>query len=236
MKSPFIKVEYNLFDDKELKDTDRIIFSYILKFYKDTNKFNASNGYIAAKLKKPISTISKHLKRLEDKGYIKRNRTPLKYGGMERTIVPLKYCEDVKPNVQLNEKGISKQATPIKDIRLVDKNTTNKSSDKELTPDLIQEMKKKYVDKDIDKAVKSFFSHDGSKYLTKDNIEEKFRTWCENEHPDTKKIIEKFRLDTTGNFYVAYCGGCTKSDFYEPKDLTSESRCCQNKLHPIKPN
>ena len=42
----------------------------------------------------------------------------------------------------------------------------------------------------------------------------------------------EFRLDTTGNFFVGYCGKCGESGFYNEKELTQDSRCCKNKINP----
>ena len=52
------------------------------------------------------------------------------------------------------------------------------------------------------------------------------------------EIIDKadFKLDSTGNFYMGYCDKCGISDFYEEKDLKGESKCCNSKLLPTKPN
>ena len=215
---------------------DRCIYGYIVGWIEQGKTFYMTDKQMSKILKIPVSTISKHLKRLEDRGCLQRHTSPLAYGGKSRTIIPLRHLQKPNTNVPKDELHDPNMDIPIKDIRVVDKNTINKSSDKELTPELIQEMKTTYKDKDIDKAVKSFLNHDSSKYLTKDNIEEKFRTWCENEHTDTKKIIEKFRLDGGGVNYVGYCGECGVSAFYKEEDLMGESICCQNKLLPNKPN
>jgi len=238
MNTPFITVKYNYLEDSSLNDTDRVIYGFIVGMIenkKTTGKFFMTNKEMSRELHKPISTISKHLKRLEDEKYIERQTSPISYGGKFRLIVPLKYVG--KPNRSVLK---DESHSPKVDIPIIDKssykNNIDKSSYKELSLDLIKEMENKYADKDIPLATSKFNNYYKGKSLSKEELEGKYRKWCNDEHPDTKKIIEKFRLDTTGNFYVAYCGGCTKSDFYEPKDLTSESRCCQNKLHPIKPN
>ncbi len=41
----------------------------------------------------------------------------------------------------------------------------------------------------------------------------------------------EFRLDSTGKFYVGYCGKCNKSDFYEQGELSGDSRCCNDKIN-----
>ena len=42
----------------------------------------------------------------------------------------------------------------------------------------------------------------------------------------------EYRLDTTGNFFVGYCGDCGDSGFYRKEELTQDSRCCKNKINP----
>jgi len=44
--------------------------------------------------------------------------------------------------------------------------------------------------------------------------------------------IDNYRLDSTGNAYIAYCDKCHRSDFYGRDELNYESRCCQGKLSP----
>lgn len=44
--------------------------------------------------------------------------------------------------------------------------------------------------------------------------------------------VEEFRLDSTGNAYIAYCEKCNRSDFYGKEELNYESRCCNYKLLP----
>ena len=43
-----------------------------------------------------------------------------------------------------------------------------------------------------------------------------------------------FNFDSTGNFYVGYCGNpkCQKSGFYRKEELTQDSKCCRNKVLP----
>ena len=45
---------------------------------------------------------------------------------------------------------------------------------------------------------------------------------------------DSFRLDSTGNAYIAYCDKCNKSDFYSKDELNYDSKCCQSKLNPEK--
>ena len=238
MITPFIKVKYNYLEDSSLNDTDRVIYGFIVGMIenkKTTGKFFMTNKEMSRVLHRPISTISKHLKRLEDKEYIVRQTSPISYGGKFRLIVPLKYVG--KPNRSVLK---DESHSPKVDIPIIDKssykNNIDESSYKEPSLELIQEMENLYADKDIPLATSKFKNYYQGKSLSQEELDAKYRKWCDDEHPDNKKIIEKFKADSTGNFYMAYCGGCTKSDFYEKKDLKGDSRCCKNKLHPKKPN
>ena len=240
----FIKVKYDYLEpciatlnDKKIKMNfiDRVIYGYIVGWIEKGKTFYMTDKQMSKILKVPISTISKHLRRLEAFNWIERQTSPISYGGKYRVIVPLKYVDDPNRNVLKDERHNPKVDIPIIDKSSY-KNNIDKSSYKELSPELIQKMENLYADKDIPLATSKFKNYYQGKSLSQEQLDAKYRKWCNDEHPDNKKIIEKFRLDGTGNFYVAYCGGCTKSDFYDQKDLTSESRCCQNKLHPIKPN
>ena len=95
----FIKVKYKYLEDKRLKDTDRVLYGYIVGFIEKDKVFFATDKHISAQLNKPVSTISKHLRRLEDNGYIERQTSPIADGGKYRVIVPLRHCGDPKPNV-----------------------------------------------------------------------------------------------------------------------------------------
>ena len=48
----------------------------------------------------------------------------------------------------------------------------------------------------------------------------------------SKNNLENYKLDSTGNFYVGYCGRCMKSDFYNKQDIYSDSTCCKAKILP----
>ena len=40
------------------------------------------------------------------------------------------------------------------------------------------------------------------------------------------KEKQEFKKDTTGRFFIAYCGKCRVSDFYNDYELKGDSRCC----------
>ena len=42
----------------------------------------------------------------------------------------------------------------------------------------------------------------------------------------------EYRLDTTGNFFVGFCGDCGASGFYRKDELSQDSKCCKNKILP----
>ena len=52
--------------------------------------------------------------------------------------------------------------------------------------------------------------------------------------PDTieNQTNVTFNLDTTGNFYVGFCGKCHNSGFYRKEELTEDSKCCRDKVLP----
>ena len=106
-----------------------------------------------------------------------------------------------------------------------------------LSNELIEEMKSKYPDKDIDQAVTSFFNyphHQNKKWSTV-VWAEKFEKWCYAEKLSHKKFIAQFKLDGGGVNYVGYCAECRVSDFYAENTLIGDSRCCNAKILPVKP-
>ena len=106
-----------------------------------------------------------------------------------------------------------------------------------LSNELIEEMKSKYPDKDIDQAATSFFNyphHQNNKWSAV-VLAEKFKKWCASEKPSHKKFISQFKLDGGGANYVGYCAECRVSDFYAENELMGDSRCCNAKILPAKP-
>ena len=97
---------------------------------------------------------------------------------------------------------------------------------------LIEEMKMKYPDKDIEKAKKSFLNypqHQG-KCWSDVEVADRFRKWCATESVSPKMFIAQFKLDGGGANYVGYCAKCGVSDFYEGNTLMGDSRCCNAKI------
>ena len=59
----------------------------------------------------------------------------------------------------------------------------------------------------------------------------RLQRWVGNDFNSNKSNgSSKFKMDTTGNAYIAYCNKCGKSDFYRKEELSQDSRCCQGKL------
>ena len=106
-----------------------------------------------------------------------------------------------------------------------------------LSNELIEEMKSKYPDKDIDQAKTSFFNypHHQNQKWSAVVLAEKFKKWCASEKPSHKKFIAQFKLDGGGANYVGYCAECRVSDFYAENELMGDSRCCNGKILPAKP-
>ena len=102
---------------------------------------------------------------------------------------------------------------------------------------LIEKMKVKYPDKDIDQAKSSFnnYPHHQGKNWSEVEVAQRFEKWCVNQNPSYKMFVEQFKLDGGGVNYVGYCTECSISDFYAENELMGDSRCCNAKILPAKP-
>ena len=58
--------------------------------------------------------------------------------------------------------------------------------------------------------------------------------WAKNDFSG-KNASKSFKLDSTGNAYVAYCGACGTSDFYDKNGINGDSICCKKELLPEHP-
>ena len=58
--------------------------------------------------------------------------------------------------------------------------------------------------------------------------------WAKNDFSG-KNVSKSFKLDATGNAYVAYCGACGTSDFYDKNGINGDSICCKKELLPEHP-
>ena len=50
--------------------------------------------------------------------------------------------------------------------------------------------------------------------------------------PDELEVEVEYRLDTTGKFYIGFCGKCEQSAFYRKEELKQDSKCCKDKILP----
>jgi hypothetical protein len=102
---------------------------------------------------------------------------------------------------------------------------------------LTEELKLKYPDKDVEKAIESFFAypHHRGKNWSDVMLAEKIEKWCANEKPSYKKYIEQFKLDSCG-FPMGWCQECNVSASYEKDQLYGDSSCCNAKILPKKEN
>tara|TARA_Y100000310_G_scaffold331238_1_gene404435 strand:+ start:1210 stop:2016 length:807 start_codon:yes stop_codon:yes gene_type:complete len=65
----------------------------------------------------------------------------------------------------------------------------------------------------------------------------RIQRWIGNDFGSNKTNgVSKFKLDTTGNAYIAYCIKCSKSDFYGKEELNGDSKCHNAKLLSEKPD
>ena len=100
---------------------------------------------------------------------------------------------------------------------------------------LIEEMKLKYPDKDIDKAISSFltYPHHQGKRWSEAVLEDKVDKWCANEKPSHKLFISQFKRDTC-DFPMGWCQKCNVSASYRESELYGDSSCCNAKILPGK--
>ena len=65
------------------------------------------------------------------------------------------------------------------------------------------------------------------------DIGRRLARWKKNDYNKTDESVN-FRLDSTGNSWIAYCTKCRVSDFFKKEELKGGSRCCKAKLVPYK--
>ena len=99
-----------------------------------------------------------------------------------------------------------------------------------LTNELIEEMKNKYPNKDVNAMLIDCRNY----YKNKDvPLEFKFRQWCKRERVETGAV--EFKFDSTGKFRVGYCAGCGESESYTDNELHGDAKCkkgCREKVLP----
>ena len=100
---------------------------------------------------------------------------------------------------------------------------------------LIEKMKVKYPDKDIDQAKSSFnnYPHHQGKSWSEVEVAQRFEKWCVNQKTSYKMFVAQFKRDTCG-FPMGYCEKCGVSEFYEENELYGDSKCCNSKILPNK--
>ena len=103
-----------------------------------------------------------------------------------------------------------------------------------LTNELIEEMKSKYPNKDVNAMAIDCRNY----YKNKDvPLDFKFKQWCERERIDAGSVSSEFKLDSTGKFPIGYCAGCGESEFYTTDELNGDSKCrkgCKAQVLPSK--
>ena len=65
------------------------------------------------------------------------------------------------------------------------------------------------------------------------DIGRRLARWKKNDFNKKDESVN-FRLDSTGNSWIAYCTKCRISDFFKKEELKGGSRCCKAKLVPYK--
>jgi hypothetical protein len=102
----------------------------------------------------------------------------------------------------------------------------------------VSEFADKY-DKDTRIAFADYWTESGGNKMRFEkekvfDVGRRLARWSKNNF-NKKEETTKFKSDSTGKFYIAYCSNkkCSqynKSDFYDKYELKQDSRCCQSKL------
>ena len=190
-----------------------------------------------------IKNVSLICKSLKAKGWIDFQSE----SGKASVITILKPIKSVNrlPNNALNSvndtNSVSEQhpLTQLNGSQGAKENFRENFKESVLTIDksLIEKMKVKYPDKDIDQAKSSFnnYPHHQGKSWSEVEVAQRFEKWVVNQNPSHKMFVAQFKLDGGGVNYVGYCAECRVSDFYEGNTLMGDSRCCNAKILPAKP-
>ena len=178
-----------------------------------------------------------------------QHKTPSKYEDEDgNIIIEFSYYDDssiigVSPNIininnikenNIKDHSLKKNTPSIKPKSYKDRVTEWYRDFKE-DKDKVKDFKETFPDVDIQQKLTECYT-----WLLKNvrkNYDKTFFNWCSNH---TGRIVKNqdtgsYKYDSTGKFYVGYCGSCYRSDFYEPKYIsTTDSRCCGSKLSPNK--
>ena len=186
-----------------------------------------------------IKTPYPHRKFLIENDYIKYHHTDGTTGIYEIPPNIINRSKKQPPNridstPKFNEGDPSTELNGYREAKENIKENLKKESGT-LSDDLINEMKSKYPEKDIDQAQKSFltYPHHQNKKWSAVVWAEKFERWCAAEKPSHKKYISQFKLDSCG-FPMGWCQKCNVSASYEENQLYGDSRCCNAKILPSK--
>ena len=176
--SKFIKIDMNLFQDKDLNNTERIILSYINSF---PNGYFSTITFMADTLGQTRESISKNINQLLKKGYVERFvNVKNDYGQCEKNSQPplKKFTESVK-KIHTNKKD---NKYNNKFDKIVIPETEQKTDQTKPTK---EEVYKYFFDKGLNGDAGKFFEHydrynwqyDGQPI----NWREKAEKWSERE-------------------------------------------------------
>ena len=213
--------------------------------YRQTAGYNRQShrmSYSDLKKMSGVAGMSRICHSLADKG--KFELSDYRKGGSYIFTIPLPITSGKHPVDMSSPPPSPDVNTPSHDVNTsrgaidssIDNTIDNIREGKTLSSDLINEMKSKYPEKDIDQAQKSFliYPHHQGKNWSDVVLTEKFEKWCAAEKPSHKKFISQFKLDSCG-FPMGWCHKCNVSAFYQENELYGDSKCCNSKILPNKP-
>lgn len=255
IKGDFVVIPGSILRDDNLSFIQKIIFSKIANLDNDQGCY-AQNETFAQMVGKSKNYISRVISTLREKGYIK---VQLHYKPgtkiIERRVIKVDKGGIAHMSYRYSTNGIdpiaqkakvysntnSKKESNIEDRHLkfsnkvyahCVKNNYLDSNGQMYYPELVQEFIDYWTEK----------NHSGTRMkfeLEKTfEIERRISRWIKN-HKDWSKTniknreVGEFKLDSTGNAYIAYCSKCGKSDFYDKYNIRNvDSTCCKTKIEP----
>tara|TARA_R100000664_G_C2727627_1_gene119100 strand:+ start:286 stop:1086 length:801 start_codon:yes stop_codon:yes gene_type:complete len=243
VKGDFVVIPGSILRDNNLSFVQKIIFSKIANLDNDQGCY-AQNKTFADMVGITQDYASKVISALKRKGYIK---VQLHYKPgtkiVERRVIKV----DKGGIVHMSYRYSSNVPDPIVQKSEVYTNTNNKK-ESNIEDRHLKFSNKVYLhcgtnNKDIAKEFIDYWTeknHSGTKMkfeLEKTfEIERRISRWAKN-HKDwntnKNKEVNEFKLDSTGNAYIAYCSKCGKSDFYDKYNIrNADSTCCKTKIEP----
>jgi len=216
---------------------ERVVLNSVYRLTAGYGRQSYRIKYSQLKIMSGVAGISRIVKSLAAKKMFELSE--YKKGGSYIFTIPLPITSGKHPGYMRSTPPSPDVNTPSPDVNSsrgaidinIDNVIDNLRESNTLTNELIEEMKNKYPNKDVNAMLIDCRNY----YKNKDvPLEFKFRQWCERERVDVGAAVE-FKFDSTGKFRVGYCAGCGESESYTDNELHGDAKCrkgCQEKVLP----